>query len=84
MPSEELQSGTSNDRFGFCLRFLFGAIAGGVASAIVWLRAFTHATLLRPDAHWLVLVSLILILAGGLGAAYGGDEFWYWLGGRDR
>jgi hypothetical protein len=81
---DDLPPRPSADWFGFCVRFAFGAMAGGFASLIIVVESLYHASIFRPANSWLVLVSVLPALGGGLGAAYAGDRWWYNLFGRDR
>jgi hypothetical protein len=66
------------DLFVFCLRFVCGAILGALLS----LRLFFFRVGLFESTISVVLVTAVLVLGCGFGAAICGDNFWYDFFGR--
>lgn len=70
------------DRMEFWIRFVCGASAGAFAALALVVKSLARASIFRPSTHWIAISAVVLILGSGLGAAYGGDRFWYRLLGR--
>jgi hypothetical protein len=62
------------DRFGFWVRFFFGALLGIILGACVWLRLLSGV-----DHAWIAVPIAALLCA--LAAARHGDNFWVALRG---
>ena len=70
------------DRLEFWVRFVCGTILGIFASVGFMIRSW-WSTFFHPSHVVIGIVSILLILGCGFGAAYGGDRFWYKIFGVD-
>ncbi len=69
----EPDSSLPADRLEFWVRFVCGAFLGVFASFALMIKC----TYYHLSFTMLGIVSALLIVGCGLGAAYGGDRFWY-------
>lgn len=72
----------ARDQFGFWVRFACGIVLGLLFSAGIALRAnfFDGAV----PTTLVAFIAVVVVLGCGLGAAWGGDKFWYAIFGNDQ
>jgi len=78
----EREHSVAINQLGFWVRFACGSILGLLISASIALRANLFDGVVPTTL--VAFVAIAVVLGCGLGAAWGGDKFWYAIFGVDR